>query len=996
MNELNELKTGLETAFVDGNVVSNTYYRPQFISNNNKEGRKVISSVESELANCDKFQISVAFITKGGIQPLLLTLKELEQKNIPGEILTTNYLNFTEPDALKILDGLSNITIKMYDVDAAGEDFHTKGYIFKKDEIYRIIIGSSNLTGNALTSNREWNTKLVSSENGEMTQNIISEFNELWDSKYSLPYEEFIDEYSLKYKIIKHQRDTAKKEKVVSWNKYNLEPNSMQVGFVSNLKKIITSGQNKALLISATGTGKTYASAYAMLELGYKRVLFIAHRMMLIDQAIKSYKNIFGDDITMGRVGGGFAEYNADYVFAMVETLHKEENLKRFSPEEFDCIILDEAHHSPANTYQKVMDYFKPKLFLGMTATPDKRDDNIEGRNVYELFDHQIAYEIRFQKAMEDDLLCTFHYYGISDIMLLNDAQLNDNKLSQDNFNKLTSDERVRHIIKQAEYFGYSGDRVKGLVFCNKIAESKMLSEKFNNLGYRTISLDGSDNPDKRKEAFERLAMDEKDATDEVTPLDYIFSVNILNEGVDIIEVNQVIMLRPTDSPIVFIQQLGRGLRKAPGKEYVVVLDFIGNYNNNFMIPVALSGDRTYNKDTIRKYVISGNNVIPGASTVHFDEISKERIFRSIDKLRGIRTIISDSYKNLKDRLGKEPMLYDFYMHGEIDPLLIVKVYKTYWQFMENVANKDYSNVLTEHEKTILEYLSKTILSGVKPNELMILKELFDNDYVSANEIKNKLKFNYDYIITDNDIDESARILQGCFVTKDEEYQKYKVIDILNYDKKLGFRRLSKYVECLRNDEFSAQIKDIINVGLARYSDIYSKAFGETKPFILYEKYTRRDVCLLMNCDKDLTSVMNGMKRIGDDVFVFVTYHKEEAKDGRNYIEGKPDYDDAFEDNLTFRWDSQIGKGEDSSYMKDVINAKRKHLFVKKNDKEHSLYYMGLFEIEDIQYAKKENLRGEMKDISKVKMKMHHPVRDDLLRYLQSDLSKEVEEKMEA
>lgn len=163
-----------------------------------------------------------------------------------------------------------------------------------------------------------------------------------------------------------------------------------------------------------------------------------------------------------------------------------------------------------------------------------------------------------------------------------------------------------------------------------------------------------------RESAFERLAMNAEDATDEIQPLDYIFSVDILNEGVDIVEVNQVIMLRPTQSPIVFIQQLGRGLRKAENKEYVVILDFIGNYNNNFMIPVALSGDRTYNPDTIRKYVISGNNTIPGTSTIHFDEISKEKIFNSIDKIKGMKSIIRESYISLKNRLGRTPLLFDF------------------------------------------------------------------------------------------------------------------------------------------------------------------------------------------------------------------------------------------------------------------------------------------------------------------------------------------------
>ena len=550
----------------------------------------------------------------------------------------------------------------MYDVEKASEGFHTKGYIFKKEEIYRIIIGSSNMTKSALTTNREWNTKIVSTEQGEVAKEIVHEFNDLWKSKYALNFDEFYNNYKEKYEIIKHQRQIAKKEQITSIEQYKLQPNSMQVGLISNLKKIIASGEKRALLISATGTGKTYASAFAMRELGFKRVLFLVHRGQLARQTKKSYEKIFGNTVSMGLVGAGYHEYDKDYVFAMVQTLNKDSHLMEYRPDEFDCIVLDEAHHTSAGTYQKVMNYFKPKFWLGMTATPDKRDDNIEGRNIYEIFNYQIAYEIRLQQAMEEDLLCPFHYFGISDVALVNEKNIKARKIDGRDFNILTGDERVKHIIEQANYFGYSGDRVKGLIFCSRIDESIELSNKFNQMinpetgkNFRTIALNGSASDDERQNAFERLAMNEDNATEKNQPLDYIFSVEILNEGVDIVEVNQVIMLRPTESPIVFIQQLGRGLRKAEGKEFVVILDFIGNYNNNFMIPIALSGDRSYNADTIRKYVISGNNTIPGASTVHFDEIAKDKIFTSIDKIKGMKTIIKDSYVSLKNRLGRVP-----------------------------------------------------------------------------------------------------------------------------------------------------------------------------------------------------------------------------------------------------------------------------------------------------------------------------------------------------
>lgn len=991
--KLQDLHAGFETAFINSTYASNLAYKPQFVSNNYKEGKKVLSSIEDELLVCDEFQISVAFITMSGITPLLQVLRELEKRGVPGKILTTNYLNFSEPRALETLNGLSNITLKMYDVEAADEGFHTKGYIFKKEEIYRIIIGSSNITSSALTSNREWNTKIVSTEQGEMAQGIVSEFDGLWNSKYALSFDEFYENYKEKYKIIKRQREIAKKEPVTSIEKYKLQPNAMQVGFITNLRKILQAGEERALLISATGTGKTYASAFAMRELGFKRVLFLVHRGQLAKQTKKSYERIFDKSVSMGLVGAGYTDYEKDFVFAMVQTLNRDEHLRKYKPDEFDCIILDEAHHSAANTYQKVMNYFKPKLWLGMTATPDKRDDNVEGRNIYEIFNYQIAYEIRLQQAMEEKFLCPFHYFGISDVSFVDEKQMKAKKITEKDFNLLTGDERVKHIIEQANYYGYSGDRVKGLIFCSRIDESEELSAKFNAAGYRTIALNGSASEDERANAFERLAMNEEDATEDMQPLDYIFSVEILNEGVDIVEVNQVIMLRPTQSPIVFIQQLGRGLRKAEGKEYVVVLDFIGNYNNNFMIPIALSGDRTYNPDTIRKYVISGNSTIPGASTVHFDEIAKDKIFASIDKIKGMKSIIRESYISLKNRLGRVPYLLDFYENGEIDPLVIIREYKTYQTFLESVEKELYNDKISEQELITLEYLSKTVLSGARPYELEILKRFLNNEIIHVENLEEELSEKYGYIIDMESFDNAVDVLQGKFVSKEDELLRYCQMDIVNKNGTQMLRRMQGFANRLQHMEFYKQINDIIEVGLKRYKDKYAAGQSLDNPFVLYEKYSRRDVCLLMNCGKDLSSTMYGMKRIGDDVFIFVTYHKEESEDeAKNYVTGKPDYADVFEDNLIFRWDSQIGRGIDSSYMADVLNASRKHLLVKKSDAESNFYYMGLFDVVEAKPDKKNDNKGKERDITKVKVKMRHAVRDDLLRYLQSSIKSKEEE----
>ena len=580
-------------------------------------------------------------------------------------------------------------------------------------------------------------------------------------------------------------------------------------------------------------------------------------------------------------------------------------------------------------------------------------------------------------------MLCPFHYFGLHDLSVIGDK---NKKLLAKDFNSLVCDERVKHVIEQAEYYGYSGDRVKGLIFCSRIDESVELSKKFNALGYRTVALNGDATEEERSEAFERLAMNEADATEEVQPLDYIISVDILNEGVDIVEVNQIIMLRPTLSPIVFIQQLGRGLRKAEGKEYVVILDFIGNYEKNFMIPVALSGDRTYNADTIRKYVISGSCTIPGASTVHFDEIAKEKIFQSIDKIRGIKTIIKESYFVLKNRLGRIPYLMDFYENGEVDPLLIIREYKTYQDFLEAVEKKNKIERITDQEKLTLEYLSKTIMSGVRPYELEILKRLFIQETFSVTALMQELDNQYKEPLDQKSLVNAVQVLEGRFVSKDEEYQKFCHIDIIESRDNNVIHRMASYEDRLCHMEFRKQLEDLIGVGIRRYEEKYK----DGNPFVLYEKYSRRDISLLMNCGRDLSSVMYGMKRIGDDVFIFITYHKAEAEDETKlYAEGKPDYADAFQDDLIFRWDSQIGKGPNSSYMQDVIQAKRKHLLVKKSDAETNFYYMGTFDIISYTGSTKKDNSGKERDITKVTIKMHQAVREDILRYLESSIKEE-------
>lgn len=727
-----------------------------------------------------------------------------------------------------------------------------------------------------------------------------------------------------------------------------------------------------------------------MRELGFRRVLFLVHRGQLARQTRKSYEKVFANTVSMGLVGAGYHEYEADYVFATVQTLNRDEHLLQYAKDAFDCIVLDEAHHVPADTYRKIMDHFTPKLWLGMTATPDKRDDNVEGRNVYEIFNYQIAYEIRLQQAMEENLLCPFHYFGITDLSMIGDEE------AARDFNMLTSDERVRHIVNQADYYGYSGDKVKGLIFCSNIKETEELSAKFNQIinpatgkNFRTVALNGSASEQERQDAFERLAMNEDESSEDRQPLDYIFSVEILNEGVDIVEVNQVIMLRPTQSPIVFIQQLGRGLRKASGKEYVVILDFIGNYNNNFMIPIALSGDRTYNKDNIRRYVMEGGRVIPGASTVHFDEISRKRIFASVDNANfSDIKLIKENYNNLKNKLGRIPALRDFDDYGEMD---VIRIFDnnslgSYYKFLVKYE-KEYTIRLSEDEEKVIEFVSKKLASGKRIQELQLLKRILvytrgiskiglfaglENDLKSYGKVMSKdQQENIIHVMTNEFPAGSGKktYAQCVFIEKDDS----------------DYKPAKSFAEMLANNDFYNILKELVDFGISRYKRDYSKTYGQTD-LVLYQKYTYEDVCRLLNWKQNEVPLNIGGYKFDKKTKtfpVFINYDKaENISDTTRY---EDHFVPGFRDRLIAI--SKSGRSMQSEDVQNFLKAKERgiqvELFVRKNKDDKiskEFYYLGHMTASG--NAKEFTMANTEKTAVEIEWILDVPVREEIYEYI--------------
>lgn len=953
-----EILNGARTAFIDETLSSGSDFRPKLLYNNRSS--KVINSIRDELRNCKEFIISSAFITMGGITPLLEEFRYLENNGIKGKILTTDYLNFTEPKALRKLSSFKNIEIKLYSQEKEG--FHTKGYIFKNDNVYRGIVGSSNLTMNALTVNKEWNVEFTSLEEGEMLGEIISEFNSLWDDADNL--EDVLPKYEKIYNDNKKFTDLRRISDEIKEHNVTLTPNYMQEEFLENIRNLIKRGEDKAILVSATGTGKTYASAFAVHDFKPKRFLFLVHREQIAKQSVKAYKHVFEDDGNFGLVSGNLKQFEKNYIFSTIQTMSKDDVYTRFSRDHFDYIVVDEVHKAGATSYLKVLNYFKPKFLLGMTASPERTD----GFNIYDLFNNNIAHEIRLQEALEEDLLCPFHYFGIADVEF-EDGEIDDDF---DDFNLLASENRVDYLIEKADFYGYSGDRRKALVFCSRKREAQLLSEEFNKRGYSSTVLTGDDSQEKRLDAIDRLTNDSNP-----NKLEFIFTVDIFNEGVDIPEINQVLLVRPTESPIIFIQQLGRGLRKYDGKEYVVILDFIGNYKNNFMIPIALSGDRSYDKDNIRKYLMEGNKIIPGASSINFDEISKKRIFESINNTSFSRVaLFKEKYNNLKFKLGKIPMLCDFFKNGDMDPLLILNhnSFDCYLNFLEK-AEKDFTNPLSDEDINSLKFISKNLANGKRPHEILILKCLMHNKRFEINKIADLLNDMYGLEDQFKSIESAIKLLDLTFFT-DNEKRRYSNTSFF----KENYQISDEFNKRLSNPTYRKHLEDVMEFAILRYENIYA----DKNPLKLYEKYSRKDVCRLLNWPHDDSSTMYGYRIKHNTCPIFVTYHKDEG------ISESTKYEDQFVDKEIFSWMTRSRVRIDSREAQAIINYRETdlaiHLFVKKSDDEgKDFYYMGSAKPFNPEETTIKDNKGNDLPIVNFKLKLDCEVKDELYSYFVFD-----------
>lgn len=960
MFERTPVGAGTAHGFLDRAVDSEQLFHPNLIAN--RGGNTMVRAIEEELKRSERFDFSVAFITPGALGLLKQALRDFSGT---ARIVTSTYLDFNEPDMFRELLNLDNVEVLVHPGTDGG--FHAKGYVFTQADTLSAIIGSSNLTRNALIRNQEWNLRFSALPEGDITYQLCAAIEEQRAASFALT-SDWIDEYER----TRQPRATPIMAEAIEAGEVptgRIIANSMQKEALAEIRAVRELGESRALVISATGTGKTILAALAAREMSPQRILFIVHREQILDKAIAEFTRVleWGEG-EVGRVVGSVKDIDKTHAFAMVQTLSKPGFLESIPRDAFDLVIIDEVHRAGAASYERVIEHFEPKFLLGLTAAPERTDDF----NVFELFDHNVPYEIRLQEALEADMLAPFDYYGVTEY--IDDAGALQDETSR--LSKLVAPDRVEYILDMLRTYGFPTE-VKGLMFCSSKKEAHELSdllnqESLNGRRLRTLALTGESSGVERELAMMALENGE---------LDYILTRDIFNEGIDIPAVNQVVMLRNTESSIIFTQQLGRGLRKSPGKDHLRVIDFIGNYKNNFLIPIALFGDSSLNKDTIKEKLIRAQAAgsIAGVSSVNFDEISRKRVLESLAKssLDSIHNLKS-AVRALRNRIGRTPMLMDFAHYGTVDPVVLATKKKSYWTLLAGFEKEIPSP--SRDEEAFLSLLDNELLNGKRPHELLLIQELLRQRTITRDSYT-QILVGQGCVADDATISSVERILTLAFFTN-EEVKKYgpsPVIDHVegNYRLTPDFQRLYD-----GSQRFADHVDDAVEAGLflSRHAESWRGALVEG------HQYTRKDVCRMLNFETNQYSTLYGYKTdsFSNSCPIFITYEKSED------ISATTRYEDGFDDESAINWFTKSRTSLQSKRENDIANnIYPLHVFVKKDDVEGSdFFYLGEAHARDAHDTHIPDKNGKDVSIVNMKLELGTPVDPALYGYLTAPLAR--------
>ena len=791
------------------------------------------------LKKADSVDIIVSFLMESGVKMLLEELDNALKRGAKIRILTGNYLGITQPSALYLLKKKLGSRVDMRFYNEKDRSFHPKSYIFHYRGYNDIYIGSSNISRSALTSGIEWNYRFSSVSDPKNYEKFYHAFEDLFEHHSIIIDNEELKRYSqnwhrpavakdLERYEYSHQNEENESEDTKVQLLY--EPRGAQIEALCALEDTRAEGAKRALVQAATGVGKTYLAAFD--SKSYERVLFVAHREEILKQAAVSFRNVRNSE-DYGFFTGEEKSTDKSVIFASVATLGRSEYLseKYFAPDYFQYLVIDEFHHAVNEQYQRIVKYFKPQFLLGLTATPERMD----GRNIYEICDYNVPYEISLKDAINKGMLVPFHYYGIYDDTDYSGLHLIRGRYDEKELNETYIGNVHRHELIYKYYCKYGSKKALG--FCCSRAHAEEMAKEFCERGIPSVAVYSNANgtySEERGKAIEKLKSGE---------IRVIFSVDMFNEGVDITSVDMVMFLRPTESPIVFLQQLGRGLRRSKGKEYLNVLDFIGNYEKAGRVRFLLTG-RTLGKNEY--YNPADRSAFPDDCLIDFD-MKLIDLFSEMDKKHlKIKDQIRNEYYRVKELLGRIPSRMDLftYMDDDIYRVAIThskdNPFKRYLDFRKELGE------LTEEENILYSGIGREFINLIentnmsKVYKMPVLMAFYNHgnirSQVSEEELLDSWKEFFSTGTNWKDLDMGITYEKYCSISDKEHIKKILQMPVhfLQESGKGFFVKKEGTALALKEDltdvilqpAFGEQMKDVIEY---RAMDYYRRRYEEKR-----------------------------------------------------------------------------------------------------------------------------------------------------------------------
>ncbi len=659
--------------------------------------------LKMSMLKANKIDIIVSFLMESGVRMILKDLKTALDRGVQVRILTGNYLGITQPSALCLIKKELGNRVDLRFYNDKDRSFHPKSYIFHYENVGEIYIGSSNISRSALTSGIEWNYRFSSLDDQKNFSLFYDTFVELFENHSLVIDDDELTRYSKNWHKPAVSKDLAKYDNLEDDEDTKLEilfqPRGAQIEALYALEDSRSEGGTKGLVQAATGVGKTYLAAFDSAK--YEHVLFVAHREEILKQAAISFKNVRHSD-DYGFFYGKQKDTDKAVIFASVATLGRKEYLTEdfFAPDYFDYVIIDEFHHAVNEQYQRIVKYFKPQFLLGLTATPERMD----GKNIYEICDYNVPYEISLKEAINKGMLVPFHYYGIYDETDYSSLHLVKGHYDEKELNETYIGNIKRYDLIYKYYMKYRSKRALG--FCCSRQHAEEMAKEFCKRGIEAVAVYSNANgafSEDRDKAIEKLKKQE---------IKMIFSVDMFNEGVDIAALDMVMFLRPTESPIVFLQQLGRGLRISKGKEYLNVLDFIGNYEKAGQAPLLLSGGKDLGEKSACNYA---DIEYPDDCIVDFD-MRLIDLFKELEKKSlSVKERIKQEFYRVKELLdGKVPSRIELFTYMDDD------IYQYCMKHAKENPFRRYMEFLNElHELSVDE---EVVYSGIGREFLSLIE----------------------------------------------------------------------------------------------------------------------------------------------------------------------------------------------------------------------------------------------------------------------------------